>query len=422
MTDWDLLSKTKQSLTTNNPAKKVQQALGTFLTEKIRGQPGRTETPSSSSPTNLNYPLHIFFTLLQGKCFIDKAPPGLVITPRAEWDLKLVSLTSCLDSPFPWQTLSVPENRPVSPIMCKTGQEEPLGTCWAHWGGCTETLGGVCSTRSPLTWVHSELCPLLSGYTAGPRLTSLKQYPCFLQADTPAQPCTQQQSCPWCLHTPGVPMGHRPLSPQRWLGRAALHHDPHGASSSLPWACCMGIGAAREIWRLQPDALRKTEVQNQFPLKHSSSGSPAQSWKGRHYTCLSMKALVSLPAPWALWYTRVGALSQWVREQTPHLYMKTDLAFPWLLPGLVHPRGRVLDPSARHTGLSSISVPWYKRREWRPRGSSRTARHYDCPCHLLGSHDKAAACRPSPCQLNCCLGQPTPTGPNPFCALPLWTG
>lgn len=63
-----------------------------------------------------------------------------------------------------------------------------------------------------------------------------------------------------------------------------------------------------------------------------------------------------------------------------------------------------------------------KRKRWKSWDSPRTARHCDCPCHLLGSHDKAAVCRPSPCQLNCCLGLPTPTGPNPFCALPLWTG
>lgn len=41
-------------------------------------QDGKTELPLS--PTNLNHLLHIFFTLLQGKCFIDKASPGLVIT------------------------------------------------------------------------------------------------------------------------------------------------------------------------------------------------------------------------------------------------------------------------------------------------------------------------------------------------------
>lgn len=77
---------------TNNPQEQPRKegtaSNGHLADTENESWPGRTEGQSSPSPTNLcgcnhclNHLLHIFFTLLQGKCFIDKASPSLVITP-----------------------------------------------------------------------------------------------------------------------------------------------------------------------------------------------------------------------------------------------------------------------------------------------------------------------------------------------------
>lgn len=255
--------------------------------------------------------------------------------------------------------LSLPENRPASPKMCKTGQEEPLGARWTHWGGCTEPLGGVCSTRSPPAWVHWQLCPGWHHWST--------------VHDSCKQP--QQQSCPWCLHTPGVPMGTT-LCPHRGdlagLPHSVLCHGPPGTLCAGPAARVSEL-LGKSFWRLQPGALRKTGSETVF-LKIQ------QLWitfpkLGREETIsASQWRLHSLFQPPGLCDTHIYKLSHGEWESKHHIFTwRQTCALPWLLPGLVHAQGWVLHPSAWHSDLSSVSVPWYNRRGWRPRVSSRTA-------------------------------------------------
>lgn len=86
---------------------------------------------------------------------------------------------------------------------------------------------------------------------------------------------------PLCPHTPGVPMGHCPMSPQCWLGRAALHR-------AVPWSTqhpqLSGLLHGYLSYYGNPSGghslvLSGKQAENHFSLKHSSSASPAQSWE-----------------------------------------------------------------------------------------------------------------------------------------------
>lgn len=211
--------------------------------------------------------------------------------------------------------------------MCKTGQEEPLGARWTHWGGCTDTPG-VCAAQGILLQGCTDSSGLSSGYTAVPRLASLQHIldscrqthqhsPAHSSRAAPAA-CTHQE-CPW----------DTALCPYRGdlagLPCTVLCHDPHGTSSSLPWASSMAIWATGEILlEVITWCFKENELRTSFPQNTAALDYLPKAGKRRDYICLSVKAPVPLPAPWDLWYTHLGALSEWVREQTPHLYVKTE--------------------------------------------------------------------------------------------------
>lgn len=172
---------------------------------------------------------------------------------------------------------------------------------------------GVCSTGSP-AGVHWQLWPQ---HIHDSCWQTHQHSPAHRSRAAPAA-CTHQESL-WDtalgLHCGGL----------AGLPCTMPCHDPHGTSSSLPWASSMAIWATGEILlEVTTCCFKENELRTSFPQNTAALDHLPKAGKRRDYICLSVKAPVPLPAPWALWYTCLGALSEWVREETPHLYVKTE--------------------------------------------------------------------------------------------------